>query len=217
MFRRRFLRRLQDYDFAGGCVDVPRHGARRRLHPATARRGQARLPRSTTWGIPGSVGVGGLGARLIPGPWSLHLLSRQRGPGAGLAGIGPESAAWRENRGRRGGSGCKEGVRRGAERSWKLREHRRGAPDDADGPSHPHLVWVGLQASAAECHGRWRIQVQGIDLTAGQGRACPARHVWAFPLMSRSICRPLRRMAATRPRGPSPGLERPCREGVSTS
>ncbi len=129
----------------------------------------------------------------------------------------PESAAWRENRGRRGGSGCKEGVRRGAERSWKLREHRRGAPDDADGPSHPHLVWVGLQASAAECHGRWRIQVQGIDLTAGQGRACPARHVWAFPLMSRSICRPLRRMAATRPRGPSPGLERPCREGVSTS
>ena len=59
----------------------------------------------------------------------------------------PESAAWRENRGRRGGSGCKEGVHRGAERSWKLREHHRGAPDEADGPG-----------STAECHGRRRIQ-----------------------------------------------------------
>jgi len=76
---------------------------------------------------------------------NMHLVLRTWGGG----GLEPESAAWRENRGRRGGSGCKEGVHRGAERSWRLREHRRGAPDDADGPG-----------SAAECHGRWRIQVE---------------------------------------------------------
>ncbi|MGI5843464.1 MAG: hypothetical protein ACOX9B_04715 [Candidatus Xenobium sp.] len=71
----------------------------------------------------------------------------------------PESAAWRENRGHRGGSGCREGVHRGAERSWKLREHRRGTPDDADGP-FPPTPWCGwgLNASTADCHARRRIQ-----------------------------------------------------------
>ncbi|NMA27609.1 MAG: hypothetical protein GX934_07585 [Burkholderiales bacterium] len=71
----------------------------------------------------------------------------------------PESAAWSENRGHRGGSGCQEGVHRGAERSWKLREHRRGAPDDTDGPLPP-TPWCGwgLNASTAECHARRRIQ-----------------------------------------------------------
>lgn len=37
MFHRRFLGRLQDDDCAGGCVDVPRHGARRRVPPAARR------------------------------------------------------------------------------------------------------------------------------------------------------------------------------------
>ena len=87
----------------------------------------------------------------------------------------PESAAWREDRGRRGGSGCKEGVRRGAERSWKLREHRRGAPDDADGPfpPTPGCGWV-TNGSAAECHGRWRIQGEA---NAAQGRSGPGRQI----------------------------------------
>ncbi|NMA26333.1 MAG: hypothetical protein GX934_01045 [Burkholderiales bacterium] len=33
-------------------------------------------------------------------------------------------------------------MHRGAERSWKLRENRRGAPDDADGPLPP-TPWCG--------------------------------------------------------------------------
>ncbi|MGI5844109.1 MAG: hypothetical protein ACOX9B_08040 [Candidatus Xenobium sp.] len=47
------------------------------------------------------------------------------------------------------------------ERSWKLREHRRGAPDDADGPLPP-TPWCGweLNASTAQCHARRRIQAR---------------------------------------------------------
>ena len=56
-----------------------------------------------------------------------------------------------------------------AERSWKLREHRRGAPDDADGPLPP-TPWCGwgLNVSTAECHGRRRIQEGGDKRHLGE-------------------------------------------------
>ena len=91
-----------------------------------------------------------------------------------------ESAAWREHRGHRGGSGCQEGVHRGAERSWK-HEHCRGAPDDADGFPHPHPGVVGSQRIDGRSHGGRRIQCwQEPDIPVRD----PARRLACWQILS---------------------------------